>query len=287
MLASVGSLAATGKLGRFDASRYHHRMAVELTPAQRAHLEAEWRRRLQSCVPWSRKLAWQPELNIQAASYPTVNLFAEVRPSEREVDELREGEFVDSPGGQFRYALRLHRRGVPLETWWGKQLGSVIFDGDIEIPILFEREPSSPGQTSPSAWRKFPWMSLTPAELLTLRPGTKLAKGRVIIAGLGLAHQLIEVGKRRAVTEITVIERSRELVEMIMPRAMAVLASHGRTQVRVLGGDAFKLLPKLAADIALIDVFPAYGDNREAMAELRKQCKGIGRLWDWGATELL
>ena len=259
-------------------------MAVEITPAQRAHLEAEWRRRLQSCVPWTRKLAWQPELNIQASSYPSVNLFAEVRPSEREVDELREGEFVDSPGGQFRYAVRLHRRGAALETWWGKRLGSVIFDGDIEIPILFERESANSGQTG---WRKFPWMSLTPAELLTLRPGTKLAKGRVIIAGLGLAHQLIEVGKRQAVTEITVVERSRELVEMIMPRAMAVLASHGRTQVKVLGGDAFKLLPKLEADVALIDVYPAYGDNRGAMAELRKQCKGIKRLWDWGASDLL
>lgn len=254
-------------------------MAIELTPAQRAHVEAEWRRRLQSCVPWSRKLVWQPELNIQAASYPSVNLFAEVRASEREVDQLREGEFVDSPGGQFRYAVRLHRRGVPLETWWGRELGSVIFDGDIEIPILFERDATQ--------WRKYPWMSLTPAELLTLRPGTRLAKGKVVIAGLGLAHQLIEVGKRKAVTEITVVERSRELVEMIMPRAMAVLASHGRTQVRVLGGDAFRLLPTLAADVALIDVFPAYGDNREAMAELRKRCKGIAKLWDWGASELL
>jgi hypothetical protein len=259
-------------------------MAIELTPAQRAHAEAQWRRRLQSCVPWSRKLAWQPELNIAAASYPTVNLFGEVRASEREVDELREGEFVDSPGGQFRYAVRLHRRGRPLETWWGRKLGSVIFDGDIEIPILFEREDSS---DPARGWRKFPWMSLTPAELLTLRPGTKLAKGRVIIAGLGLAHQLIEVGKRKAVTEITVVERSREVVELIMPRAMAVLAEHGRTQVRVLGGDAFRLLPTLEADVALVDVFPAYGDNREAMAELRKRCKGIARLWDWGASELL
>ena len=111
---------------------------------------------------------------------------------------------------------------------------TVVFDGDIEIPILFERE--APG----GAWRKYPWMSLTPAELLTLRPGTKLAKGRVVIAGLGPAHQLLEVGKRRAVKEITVVERSEELVNLIMPRAMAVLAEHGRTQVRVVGGDAFQ-----------------------------------------------
>jgi hypothetical protein len=256
-------------------------MAIELSEAQRAHLAADVARRLQSCVPWGRKLQWGPELNIQAQSYPSINLFAEVQASAREVDELREGEYVDSEAGNFRYAVRLHRRGAPLETWWGRKTGTVLFDGDIDIPILFERQ--RPGEP----FRKFPWMSLTPAELLTLRPGTKLAKGKVIIAGLGLAHQLIEVGKRRAVTEITVVERSRELVELIMPRAMAVLAKHGRTQVRVLGGDAFTLLPKLEADVALIDVFPAYGDNREAMAKLRKQCKNIGRLWDWGASELL
>ena len=256
---------------------------IELTPAQRAHAEAELRRRLSRCVPWNRKLQWAPELNIRADSYPTVNLFAEVQPAVREVDQLREGEYVDSPGGRFRYALRLHRRGMQLETWWGAKLGSVLFDGDIEIPILFEREGGDPSRP----WRRFPWMSLTPAELLTLRPGTKQARGKVVIAGLGLAHQLIEVGKRNAVDEIVVIERSHELCELIMPRAMAVLAQLGRTQVRVIVGDAFKVLPKLDADVALVDVFPAYGDNRRVMAELRKQCKGIAKLWDWGASDLL
>ena len=242
-------------------------MAVELSDAQKAHLAAEVARRLKSCVPWTRKLQWAHELNIQASTYPRVNLFAEVYPSSRGLEDLRENEYVDSENGNFRYAVYLHRHGAPLETWWGRRTGTVVFDGDIEIPILFERQ--APG----APFRKFPWMSLTPAELLTLRPGTKLAKGKVIIAGLGLAHQLIEVGKRRAVTEITVIERSRELVDMIMPRAMTVLTQFGRTQVRVLGGDAFKLLPKLEADVALIDVFPAYGDNREVMAKLRRDCK--------------
>lgn len=249
---------------------------VELSPAQRAHAEAHLRARLENCVPWSRKLRWQPELNIRAASYPILNLFAEVQPSARAVDELREGEYVDSPGGRFRYALRVHRRGVQLQTWWGPKLGSVVFDGDIEIPILFERDDAT------GKFRKYPWMSLTPAELLTLRPGTKLARGHVVIAGLGLAHQLVEVGKRNAVKQITVVERSHELCELIMPRAMAVLAEQGHEQVRVVVGDAFEVLPKLEADVALVDVFPAYGDNAKAMAQLRKRCKKIVKLWDWG-----
>ena len=253
---------------------------VELTPEQRAHLAAESRRRLARCVPWSRKLKWQPELNIEAETYPTVNLFAEVRASAKPVDELEAGEYVDSPGGRFRYALRLQRRGVPLQTWWGRELGSVLFDGDIEIPILFERE-------NESRFRTYPWMSLTPAELLTLRPGTKLAKGKVVIAGLGLAHQLIEVSKRRSVDQITVVERSHELCELIMPRAMPVVAQHGKTEVRVIIGDAFSVLPRLEADVALVDVFPEYGDNRAAMANLRRSCPKIARMWDWGMSEVL
>ncbi|NJK31626.1 MAG: hypothetical protein HC927_03975 [Deltaproteobacteria bacterium] len=80
-----------------------------------------------------------------------------------------------------------------------------------------------------------------------------------MIAGLGLAHQLIEVGKRDVVTEITVIERSAELCDLIMPRAMPILAAQGKTQVKVIVGDAFQVLPKLTADVALVDVFPTYG----------------------------
>src|SRR4029079_274237 len=107
-------------------------MAIELSEAQRAHLAADVARRLRACVPWNRKLQWAPELNIQAKTYPSVNLFAEVFPTARPVDDLRQKEYVDSEGGNFRYAVRLHRRGDPLETWWGRKIGSVLFDGDIE-----------------------------------------------------------------------------------------------------------------------------------------------------------
>ncbi len=251
---------------------------IELTEAQRAFLRAEIERRLQRCVPWSRKLRWAPELNIQAATYPITILYPELGPSMAPPGELDPTQYIDSPGGRFRYLVRLHPRGRMMETWWGRETGTVLFDGDILIPTLYERQANG-------AWSPYPWMSLTPAELLTLRPGTKLAKGRVVIAGLGLAHQLIEVGKRDAVTELTVVERSSELCDMIMPRAMPILAAHGKTKVRVIVGDAFEVLPKLEADVALVDVFPTYGANHAAMAELSKRCKKIGKLWGWGGAE--
>src|SRR4051794_14963853 len=103
-------------------------MAIELSEAQKAHLAADVSRRLRACVPWNRKLQWAPELNISAQTYPSVNLFAEVRPSARDGGDLRADEYVESERGTFRYALRLHRRGAPLETWWGRKTGTVLFD---------------------------------------------------------------------------------------------------------------------------------------------------------------
>jgi hypothetical protein len=175
--------------------------------------------------------------------------------------------------------VRIHRRGRRIQTWWGPHLGDALFDADIEIPILFERERGPKGELL--GWRKYPWMSLTPGEILTLRVGTKLARGKVVIGGLGLAHQLMEVSKRRSVTEIVVVERSHDLADLIMPRALP----HIDKKVTVLIGDAFKVIPTLEADVALVDVFPNYGCNHAATRELAKKCRKIKKVWGWGTSE--
>lgn len=248
---------------------------VELTEPQKALLKAEYERRLGSCVPWTRNIKWTPEMNIIGSTYRPLKLFPEVRPSEREPGELLEGEFVDSPKKMFRYAVKIHRRGRRIQTWWGPNLGDAVFDSDIEIPILFERESEG------GPWRKFPWMSITPGEILTLRVGTKLARGKVIIGGLGLAHQLTEVAKRTAVKEIVVIERSHELCDLILPRAMPLIDK----PITVLIGDCFKVLPTLEADVALVDVYPNYGCNHAATRKLARKCKNIRKVWGWGTSE--
>ncbi|NJK31627.1 MAG: hypothetical protein HC927_03980 [Deltaproteobacteria bacterium] len=135
---------------------------IQLTEAQRAFLVAEIQRRLQRCVPWTRKLKWAPELNIKADTYPLVQLFPELSPSMAPAGELDPTQYIDSPGGRFRYLVRLHPRGRLMETWWGRETGTVLFDGDILIPTLYERAANGD-------WSPYPWMSLTPAEFLTLR----------------------------------------------------------------------------------------------------------------------
>jgi hypothetical protein len=252
---------------------------IRMTPAQAAALADEYRARMKQCVPWSAAVPWQHKLNFIADTYEVLELFPGVVASDAPVHLLERGQYVDSPGGEFRYCVRLHRAGQPLLTWWGAEVGTVIFDGDVIIPALYQRRPADePGPP----WNDAPWMSLTPAELMTLRPGTRLAKGKVIIAGLGLGHQLIEVSKRLAVKRIVVVEIDQELVDWILP----VIEPHVRKPLEVIVGDAFEVIPRLGGDVALIDTFPGYGDGFKVVHELAKRSPGIKKFWGWGTSEM-
>jgi len=253
---------------------------VQLTPQQLRVLADQHVRRMRSCVPWSPAIKWEPELNIVGDSYEVLELFPGVVASDAPVHLLERGQYVDSPGGRFRYCVRLHKRGVPMLTWWGAEVGTVVFDSDVIIPALYQvREDPGPGETP---WNEAPWMSLTPGEMITLRPGTRMAKGKVLIAGLGLGHQLIEVSKRLQVKRVVVVEIDQELVDWILP----VIRPHVRKPLEVVVGDAFVEIPKLTADIALVDTFPGYGDGFKVVNELAKRSPGIKKFWGWGTSEM-
>jgi hypothetical protein len=255
-------------------------MAVRLSKAQAQALADDHVARLKRCVPWSSAVAWKPQLNFVASTYKVLELFPGVVASDQPVHLLEPGMFVDSPQRTFRYCVRLHRRGRPLLTWWGDQVGTVIFDGDVIIPALYEARPEE--ERGDEHWNEAPWMSLTPAELMTLRPGTRMAKGKVVIAGLGLGHQLIEVSKRLQVKRIVLVERNAELVEWILP----VVRPHVRKPLEVVIGDAYEAIPRITADVALIDIFPGYGDGHRRVAELARSSPGIKKFWGWGTSEM-
>jgi len=251
--------------------------APPLTPAQKQQIFEEYQRRMRSCVPWSPAMPFTPELNIIGDTYHTLNVFPELAPSDAPVPELNPAEHADSPNRQFRYCIRLHRAGRQLMTWFGDRTGSVIFDSDVHIPAIYQCLPGQPG-----VWNETPWMSLTPAEILTLREGSRMARGRVVIAGLGLGHQLIEVSKRLQVKEIVLVELSQELVDFYLPRVRPFI----KKRLTVLVGDAYQIVPTLTADVALIDIFPAYGGNEAATVALARRSPKIKKMWGWGTAAL-
>lgn len=244
--------------------------------ANRRWAEREIERRTAITVPWNPNMKWQKELNIQGSTYKPLSLF-KVKRTGNDIHESKSCHLIVSPNKTFCYCEKLLKRGQQLETVNGKQRGTVMFDTDVLVPALHEKS------NWEERWEKSPWMSLTPLEIFTLRPGTKRAKGSVVIVGLGLGHQLIEVSKRKNVGKLVLVEKSRELIDWLLPRIKPHLA---RELDDIIVGDAFLELPKLTADVALVDIFRHYGSNCYQRKELERTCRNIKFIWAWGSAEL-
>lgn len=249
-----------------------------LSPAMKERIERqeneEAARRLAACMPWTPDIKWEKQLNIKAATYKPLNMFPEVLSSGHshfETFKTNPRQYALSPDKCWLYVNKRLPRESMLRTIHGNRKGTVLFDGPVRIPCLYWRR--SPEHT----WPGEPFMSMTPSEIITLRSGTKLAKGHTVIAGLGLGHQLIEVSKRKQVKSITLVERSQTLVDWVFPR----VKPHLGCEVEVVVGDARDEVPKLVADIALIDIFGSYGHN-----DFNYPCPGVPKIWCWGKAKV-
>jgi len=248
------------------------------TPAEHAvhkkRREIERDRRFAAAVPWDPKLKWNQEWNIKADTYEVRNLFPDVKPTDHaHIDYVKsDDEKVLSPEGTFVYCVKRLKAGEKLATLYSNQQGTVMFDGPVLVPCLHEKHGYHENR-----WSKSPWMSLTPMEFVTLRAGIRFAKKHTVVAGLGLGHQLIEVSLKKTVKQITLVEKSQELVDWLLPRIREFM---GNVPMDVVVDDARKVVPKMTADVALIDIFRGYGGNTFS------DCPNIPRVWCWGSAEI-
>lgn len=265
---------------------------ILLSPEQRAR-RTEMRkqaveRRLAQVVSWDQDTKWAPELNIRAESYmrhrqatPSLQSLFQVQGTRELYPErvkLLDNSRVISKCGRWLYCEKELARGECLEILRGRQRGTVMFDGSVSFPAIHEL----------GHWRNTPWMSLTPNEIFTLRIGTKFAKGHVVVAGLGLGHQLIEVLLRKQVTKVTLVEKSQGLVDFVLSKIIKILsesfqafelsASNKLKNLDIAIGNAQDLVPKIQADVALVDIFSGYGGNTFT------RCQEIKKVWCWGGA---
>ena len=268
------------------------------TPAERRAEELEEERgeaaRKAEAVPWDPNMKFQTSLRIQGSTYNPRSLFRvkPCRADESDTNRCWENgkrKFKLSPTGRWGYTERILRPGGLLQFFTGKRRGMITFDSEVLIPILHRGKTISGGR---QYWEREAWMSFTPMEIFSLRPGIRLARGHTVVAGLGMGYQLEQVCAKRNVTRVTLVEESQEIVDWILPK----LDLHGTT-VDVLVGDAYDIVPTLTADVALIDIFHGWSCNRDswqsglrhrwhvayaAKKELPPRGK-IGRTWIWGA----
>ena len=236
-------------------------------------------------VPWNPKMKFESVLRIKGETYKQPSLF-DVTPSqanERNPNgawESDSSKFAISPDGRWGYRERILEAGGVLPIRSGNKRGAIAFDSDVLIPMLHR---GSRNEDWEQFWETHPWMSFTPSEHFTLRPGVRIARGHVVVAGLGMGYQLEEVCKKRSVTRVTLVEESEELVKWILPRVQV----HGKT-IEVIIGNACEIVPPMTCDVALIDIFPNYGGNdyrwwRGCRNKYTGKSGEKGKVWIWGA----
>lgn len=240
-------------------------------------------RELAKAIPWDPNGKWQKYQAYTAESFQAwePKIFHDLEPTRLVYPDriLKEDpkHFIMSDDGLWFACRKILPRASRLSVFKdnnGHIKGSVMFDGDLPITNLHYRNKPD------SEWFPEPMMSFTPMEVRSLNLGTRLAKGHVIIGGLGLGYQLVEVSKRRQVRKITLIERSQSVINLIWPRVKPLIANGH--EIEIITGDVFEKLPQMSADVALIDTFPSFPGNDYERNKMRRACPNIQTIWCWG-----
>jgi hypothetical protein len=221
-------------------------------------------------------------LYLDAASYNQTPLFdlPPVGP-----DNFSE-HFLVSPDHSFAYQNRILLKGFPLVLHSIKN-GMVVFNNDVVLPTLIDLTTDSMFGDSFSdstelvqrAKMGAVWMSLTPSEILTQRPGVIKAQGTVLIGGLGLGWLLKKVCEKDSVERVIVVERSQELLDWY---GYDLCKRYDKVS-DVICDDVFNQIGKHGDDtIYLLDIWLLYSD-----AKRDPGLKAIGRdlknqIWAWG-----
>lgn len=240
----------------------------------------------QPAIPWTEdfKMPKRDRVVFDAATWTPMRLF-DVAPTEpkhvRPVCKASD-QMVLSPDKRWGYDELILKRAKPLSVCWSGGRSHVAFNGDVVIPRVHE--------FNANGSYKDLWMSYTPQEVLTLRPGLRKAKGSVIVAGLGMGWLLTRVAHKPSVREVLLVERDENLLDWLWPviRERHWPDQKVRTKMTYAIADAETEIPKRRANVALWDIWELVGqvdtlDERQ----MSEKCPNIGTTWFWGANARL
>lgn len=225
----------------------------------------------QVAEPWDEdRTRFKPELVLQGKTYHTTPLF-DIAPYPADPEDTPEHLLLRSPGGEFAYMNRQWSRGQGMPLLQNRKTGVVCWDHDVVIPVLLDGRSLAV------------WMSITPMEVFTLREGISMAKGTVIIGGLGMGYLLRKVCEKTTVERVIVVEQSRELLDWFGDRLCAAQPK----VTDVICGDAYDQLGQFGEQARyLFDIWPSYGDAADdaRFQAAKQQYRGV---WGWGDYRLV
>jgi len=124
---------------------------------------------------------------------------------------------------------------------------------------------------SGNSWRDDCVMSDAEYEKITNREILNVARGNVLIAGLGIGMILIPLLKDKEIKKITVVEKEKDLIDLIFSK----VKKHDKAnKLEIIHSDIFELdLPKEQKfDVIYFDIWDnVCGDNYQQMKDLKKK----------------
>ena len=108
------------------------------------------------------------------------------------------------------------------------------------------------------------WMSMTPFELESQEIGVRMARGHVLIFGMGMGWSAAASALNPDVTMVTVVERDRDVLALHNElKIFEQLPAAAQTKIRILQADAFDYLPDASVDLLMADIWlPLVNDQR-------------------------
>ena len=165
----------------------------------------------------------------------------------------------------FGFSPGIKKVRAVLDIAQGRRRGTVSFDGPVHIPILMDSDKV--------------WMSLTPMEVFSQRSGLRKAKGRVLIAGLGMGWLTSRVLSKKSVKSVTQVE--------MIPEVMSFFGGplSDSKKLELVEGDIWSLLDNELDiqdyDTILFDIWPRYGDAHFDR-KFQKLKRSHEKVWGWG-----
>lgn len=128
------------------------------------------------------------------------------------------------------------------------------------------------------------WMSLTPMEIESAAIGIALAKGHVLIMGLGMGWAAAATAIRDEVTAVTVVEKDPDVIALHRELDLfAQLPEAARAKLSIVEGDAYAYKPDTPVDLLMPDIWlPLVNDGRVDEVRAMQANAGAAQIYFWG-----
>lgn len=134
------------------------------------------------------------------------------------------------------------------------------------------------------ARRRDVWMSVTPLEVESAEIGIRLARGHVLVMGLGMGWAAAATALRDEVTAVTIVECDRQVIDLHAELDLsAQLPAAARAKLRIVEGDACTYVPDAPVDLLMPDIWlPLVNDGRVEEVRAMQANARAASIYFWG-----